>query len=91
MQTYNGFRYFLTIVNDYSRTTWTHLLATKSNALPLLRGFIQMVLTQFNARVKTIRSANALELGLKKEATAHFCPRELYIKRVVWQHPSRMV
>ena len=33
--TYNGYKYFLTIVNDYLRATWTHLLAAKSNALPI--------------------------------------------------------
>ncbi|KAL4576370.1 hypothetical protein LXL04_012463 [Taraxacum kok-saghyz] len=31
-KTYNGKSYFLTIIDDYTRTTWTHLLSTKSNA-----------------------------------------------------------
>jgi len=31
-----------------------------------------MVCTQFNTKVKTIRSDNALELGLSKEATSYF-------------------
>jgi len=65
----------LTIVDDYSRTTWTYLLATKSNALPLIRSFVEMAHTQFNAKVKTIRSDNALELGLNREAVAHFLPK----------------
>lgn len=30
--TYNGYRYFLTIVDDFSRGTWTFLLTVKSNA-----------------------------------------------------------
>ena len=68
VQTYNGYKYFLTIVDDYSRTTWTHLLATKSNALLLIKAFIEMLFTQFNAKVQTIRSNNALELGLNKDA-----------------------
>ena len=72
VQTYNGYKYFLTIVDDYSRTTWTHLLAVKSNALPLIKAFVEMAYTQFNAKVKTIRSDNALELGLNKEATTFF-------------------
>jgi len=72
VQTYNGYKYFLTIVDDYSRTTWTHLLATKSNAMPLIRAFIEMASTQFNRKVQTIRSDNALELGLNKEASAYF-------------------
>jgi len=72
VQTYNGYRYFLRIVDDYSRTTWTHLFTTKSNAMPLIRGFIEMALTQFHVRIKTIQSNNALELGLNKEATTYF-------------------
>ncbi|KAK9079847.1 hypothetical protein SSX86_001520 [Deinandra increscens subsp. villosa] len=61
--TYNGFKYFLTIVDDYTRTTWTHLLTTKSNAFVVLQAFIEMVVTQFNTKVKSIRSDNAFELG----------------------------
>jgi len=70
VHTYNG--YFLTIVDDYSRTTWTHLLTTKSNLMPLIKAFIEMAQTQFNAKVKTVRSDNALELGLNKDVTAYF-------------------
>lgn len=62
-QTYNGFKYFLTIVDDYSRPTWTRLLTTKSNAFPILQGFVEMVYTQFNKKIKSIRSDNAFELG----------------------------
>jgi len=59
-------------VDDYSRTTWTHLLATKSNAVHLIKAFIEMAFTQFHARVQTIRSDNALELGLSKDIAAYF-------------------
>jgi len=34
--TYNDYKYFITIVDDYSRVTWTHLLSHKSNAFPFL-------------------------------------------------------
>ena len=39
------------------------------NAKPLIRAFIEMAYSQFNVKVKKIRSNNALELGLNKEAT----------------------
>jgi len=42
-KTYNVFQYFLTIVDDYSRATWVHLMAHKSNAFPLLKAFIIFV------------------------------------------------
>jgi len=72
VQTYNGFKYFLTIVDDYSRATWTHLLTTKSNAMTIIKAFIEMANTQFNTKVQTIRSDNVLELGLAKETTKYF-------------------
>ncbi|XP_070019925.1 uncharacterized protein [Nicotiana sylvestris] len=61
--TYNGFKYFLTIVDDYSRGTWTFLLSSKSNAFSALKSFLSLVERQFNKKVKKSRSDNALELG----------------------------
>ncbi|XP_070028960.1 uncharacterized protein [Nicotiana sylvestris] len=40
---YNGYKYFLTIVNDYSRGTWTFSMSTKSNAFDALKNFLTMV------------------------------------------------
>ncbi|XP_060200816.1 uncharacterized protein LOC132629096 [Lycium barbarum] len=61
--THDGFKYFLTIVDDYSRGTWTHLLKNKNNVFPVLKNFLSMVERQFNVKVKIIRSDNAFELG----------------------------
>lgn len=60
--TYNVYKYFFTIVDDYSRSTWTFLLSTKSNAFPILKDFFNLVERQFNTKVKCIRSDDALEL-----------------------------
>ncbi|KAK1410112.1 hypothetical protein QVD17_36645 [Tagetes erecta] len=70
--TYDGYKYFLTIVDDYSRNTWTHLLSTKRNAFNILQGFIQMVETQFGVQVKAVRSDNAYELGSGTTSAAYF-------------------
>ena len=43
----NGARYFLTIVDDYSRCTWVYLLNTKSDTHTFLTTFINLVETQF--------------------------------------------
>jgi len=56
--TYNDYKYFLTIINDYSWATWTHLLAAKSNAFAILKSFVSFVKTQFQTSVKVIRSDN---------------------------------
>jgi len=72
VQTYNGYKYFMTIVDDYSRTTWTHLISCKSNALSLIKAFLEMVKTQYHTSVQTIKSDNAFELGGSNEAIGFF-------------------
>lgn len=62
-QTYKGEKYFLTIVDDFSRTTWTYLMPTKSNAFPILKSFLAYVERQFGKKIKIVRSDNAYELG----------------------------
>lgn len=71
VSTYDNYKYFLTLVDDYTRSTWTHLLSTKSNALQVLRSFINMLENQFNTTVKNIRSDNGLEFT-SSEATQFF-------------------
>ena len=46
-KTHGGQRYFLTIVDDFSRVTWTHLMVTKDEAISVLRSFILMAKTQY--------------------------------------------
>jgi len=36
-KTCNGQRYFLTLVDDYTRSIWTHLMVTKDEALHLIK------------------------------------------------------
>lgn len=63
IDTNEGYRYLLTIMDDYSRGTWTYLLRTKSNAFSVLQSFLVLIERQFNTKFKVIRSDNALELG----------------------------
>jgi len=60
----NGVKYFLTIVYDYSRFTWVHLMVAKSQTRNLLVSFINLVETQFATKVKTLRSDNGLEFQM---------------------------
>ena len=52
---------FLTIVDDYNRATWVYLMVNKSDALDVLKVFLKFVELQFDAKVKCVRSDNALE------------------------------
>ena len=57
----NGSRYFLTLVDDFSRALWIYLLPDKTSAPTQLKNFIALVERQFNKQVKTIRSDNGSE------------------------------
>ncbi|XP_075095180.1 uncharacterized protein LOC142173482 [Nicotiana tabacum] len=71
-RTYNDFRYFLTIVDDFSRVTWTHLFSCKSNAFDIIKAFVLMVKIHVNLHVQTIRSDNTFELGSNTKASSFF-------------------
>lgn len=53
--------YFLTIVEDKSRSTWTFLLADKAQVPNLLLEFIEHVKTQFSVTPKVLRTDNGTE------------------------------
>lgn len=59
-----GAQFFLTIVDDYSRGTWVYLMKHKSETCSLLVSFVHLVETQFNKRVKVIRSDNGPEFSM---------------------------
>ncbi|GJR34587.1 ribonuclease H-like domain-containing protein [Tanacetum coccineum] len=64
-----GFKYFLTIVNDYSKAVWTYLLKTKDEVFDCFVNFIKLIHNQFDAKIKTIRSDNGTEFVNKKMFT----------------------
>lgn len=55
------FRYFMTIVDDCTRHTWIYLIQYKSEALSTLQSFQNYVYTQFQKKIKILRTDNALE------------------------------
>ncbi|KAK9733973.1 hypothetical protein RND81_04G104900 [Saponaria officinalis] len=58
----SGAKYFLTILDDYSRMTWTVLLKDKSLVSDKLSQFLAYVSTQFHTTVATLRSDNGTEI-----------------------------
>ena len=48
--TLDGYRYFLTLVNDATKATWLFLMKEKSEAKALIVSFYNMVFTQFNVK-----------------------------------------
>ncbi|XP_075108843.1 uncharacterized protein LOC142180694 [Nicotiana tabacum] len=53
--TYDGKKYFLTLVDDYSRYSWIFLLPTKVEVIVALRSFLLMIQNAYSASVKIFR------------------------------------
>lgn len=56
-----GARYFLTILDDYSRAVWVYLLVDKKEVPTTLFNFFSRVKRQFNKSIKIVRSDNGTE------------------------------
>lgn len=56
--TLTGASYFLTLVDDFTRGTWTYLMTYKSQTNPILTKFANLVQNQFNTCIKAIRIDN---------------------------------
>lgn len=61
IQTNIGCKYFLTIVDDFRRATWTFLMPTKHHVISLLTKFLTYSNKQFSKYVKILRSDNGTE------------------------------
>ena len=59
-----GHRYFLTIMDDFSRHTWLFLLKHKSEVPACIISFVNMIETQFSCKVRTVRSDNGPEFNM---------------------------
>jgi hypothetical protein len=62
--TLHGHKYFLTIVDDFSRFTWLVLLKGKHAVASHIHHFIHLVENQFESKVKIVRSDNGLEFSI---------------------------
>lgn len=56
-----GYKYFLTIIDDYTRAVWLYLLKSKTEVLENIESFCNLLLNQFKVNVKTFRSDNGSE------------------------------
>ena len=61
VNTSGGSRFFLSIVDDFSRKTWVYLLKYKSETLAAFKNWKILVETQTNTKLKVLRTDNGLE------------------------------
>ncbi|GKD21592.1 retrovirus-related pol polyprotein from transposon TNT 1-94 [Tanacetum coccineum] len=56
VESFNGKKYVLVIVDDYSRYIWTHFLRSKDETQELLIDFLKLVQRGLHAQVRTVRT-----------------------------------
>ena len=64
MLSVHGYRYYLTVVDDFTRHTWISFMQSKSETRNCLTNFINMVETQFSCKVKSNKLDNGPEFDL---------------------------
>ncbi|GKE87818.1 retrovirus-related pol polyprotein from transposon TNT 1-94, partial [Tanacetum coccineum] len=87
VESINGKKYVLVIVDDYSRYTWTHFLRSKDETSGVLIDFLTLVQRGLHAQVTTIRTDKGTEFlnktlhaylakeGIRHETSCHTSPR----------------
>ncbi|GJR78876.1 retrovirus-related pol polyprotein from transposon TNT 1-94 [Tanacetum coccineum] len=71
IESINGKKYILVIVDDYSRYTWTHFLRSKDETPEVLKDFLKMIQCNLQAQVITVRTNKGIEF-LTKTLHAYF-------------------
>lgn len=62
----SGGRYFMTLIDDFSRKVWMYILKTKDQALEKFMMWKVLVETQTGKKIKVLRTDNGLEFYNKK-------------------------
>jgi transposase InsO family protein len=82
-----GRRYYVTFTDDFSRFTWVHTLRSKDETLQSYRAFANWALTQYNVKIKILRSDRGgeytgreftkflQEQGTERRLTTHDTPQ----------------
>src|SRR3954469_9806611 len=70
----SGARYYMTLIDDYSRMVWVYFLKTKDEAFPTFVRWKTMVEKQTDRKVKRLRTDNGLEFC--NHAFNDFCSTE---------------
>ena len=55
----SGARWFITMIDEHTRMTWTFLMKDKSETAGVFQSFYSMVKTQFHTQIKVLKTDNA--------------------------------
>ncbi|GKB96515.1 retrovirus-related pol polyprotein from transposon TNT 1-94 [Tanacetum coccineum] len=93
IESVNGKKYILVIVDDYSRFTWVKFLRSKNEALDFIVKFLKMIQVRLKATVRRIRTYNGTEfvnqtlheyyekVGISHETSVARSPHETAVAR----------
>ena len=74
IQSHSGSKYFMSLVDDYSRKLWVFILKSKSDALMCFKQWKVLVENQTGRKVKRLRTDNGMEFC--SEEFDRFCKSE---------------
>ncbi|GJW61581.1 retrovirus-related pol polyprotein from transposon TNT 1-94 [Tanacetum coccineum] len=88
VESFNGKKYVLVIVDDYSRYTWTHFLRSKDKTPEVLIDFLKLVQRGLYAQVRTVRTDKGTKF-LNKTLHAYFAQEGIEHQMSTAQTPEQ--
>nr|GEW25044.1 hypothetical protein [Tanacetum cinerariifolium] len=88
VESINGRKYVLVVVDDYSRYTWTHFLRSKDETPEVLIDFLRLVQRGLYAQVRIVRTDIGTEF-LNKTLHAYFASEGILHQTRVSQTPEQ--
>nr|GEY41290.1 hypothetical protein [Tanacetum cinerariifolium] len=88
VESINGRKYVLVIVDDYSRYTWTHFLRSKDETSEVLIDFLRLVQKGLHAQVRTVRTDKGMKF-LNKTLHAYFASKGINHQTFVARTPEQ--
>ncbi|GJT92076.1 retrovirus-related pol polyprotein from transposon TNT 1-94 [Tanacetum coccineum] len=89
VESINGKKYVLVIVDDYSRYTWTHFLRSKDETPEVLIVFLRLIQRGLHAQVRTVQTDKGTKF-LNKTLHEHFSQEgiehQTFVARTPKQH-----
>ncbi|GJZ33883.1 retrovirus-related pol polyprotein from transposon TNT 1-94 [Tanacetum coccineum] len=88
VQTINGKKYILVIIDDYSRFTWVKFLRSKDETLEVVIKFLKQIQVGLNKTVRNIRTDNGTEF-VNKDLTDYYERVGIFHQKTVPRTPQQ--
>ncbi|GKA78570.1 retrovirus-related pol polyprotein from transposon TNT 1-94 [Tanacetum coccineum] len=88
IESFNGKKYVLVVVDDYSRYTWNHFLRSKDETPEVLIDFLKLVQRGLHAQVRIVRTDKGMEF-LNKTLYAYFAQEGIEHQTSTAQTPEQ--